>query len=202
MLHLQILLDFWFFFCKSLIIILFLVCILLQKIKRGRKPDGMCLVVGSCAHGFKENSSSDVIYSSSSVTKVADSNVQLFWEVNKSGVFPIVHNSHNDKGFNISLLIVAWTLKAFPAGSGPLDRTTYMFTYTEPQSTSPSLEDLLEEYWKLMPKYQVSFHFMSHLSLSFFLSKFLFLMSFGAGSLSWWIGNTESCIRNLSYIPK
>ncbi|CAD5320160.1 unnamed protein product [Arabidopsis thaliana] len=96
---------------------------ILKQIKRGRKPDGMCLVVGSCAHGFKENSSSDVIYSSSSVTRVADSNVQLFWE-------------------------------AFPAGSGPLDRTTYMFTYTEPQSTSPSLEDLLEEYWKLMPKYQ------------------------------------------------
>ncbi|KAF3543893.1 hypothetical protein DY000_02001717 [Brassica cretica] len=96
---------------------------ILKQIKGGRKPDGMCLVVGSCAHGFKENSSSDVIYSSSSVTKVADANVQLFWE-------------------------------AFPAGSGPLDRTTYMFTYTEPQSTSPSLEDLLEEYWKLMPKYQ------------------------------------------------
>lgn len=54
---------------------------MLQKIKGGRKPDGMCLVVGSCAHGFKENSSSDVIYSSSSVTKVADANVQLFWEV-------------------------------------------------------------------------------------------------------------------------
>ncbi|VVB07431.1 unnamed protein product [Arabis nemorensis] len=96
---------------------------ILKQIKRGRKPDGMCLVVGSCAHGFKENSLSDVIYSSSSVSKVADSNVQLFWE-------------------------------AFPAGSGPLDRTTYMFTYTEPQSSSPGLEDLLEEYWKLMPKYQ------------------------------------------------
>jgi hypothetical protein len=102
----------------------------------------MCLVVGSCAHGFKENSSSDVIYSSSSVTRVADSNVQLFWE-------------------------------AFPAGSGPLDRTTYMFTYTEPQSTSPSLEDLLEEYWKLMPKYQVSFlpsYITIFHQLSFFLS--------------------------------
>lgn len=81
---------FLIFFCNSLIILLFLLCIRLQKIKRGRKPDGMCLVVGSCAHGFKENSSSDVIYSSSSVTKVADSNVQLFWEVNKSGVFPIL----------------------------------------------------------------------------------------------------------------
>nr|AAC04499.1 hypothetical protein [Arabidopsis thaliana]AAM14990.1 hypothetical protein [Arabidopsis thaliana] len=108
---------------------------ILKQIKRGRKPDGMCLVVGSCAHGFKENSSSDVIYSSSSVTRVADSNVQLFWE-------------------------------AFPAGSGPLDRTTYMFTYTEPQSTSPSLEDLLEEYWKLMPKYQFRTIILLHSDIS------------------------------------
>jgi len=48
-----------------------------------------------------------------------------------------------------------------------------MFTYTEPQSTSPSLEDLLEEYWKLMPKYQVSFlpsYITIFHQLSFFLS--------------------------------
>lgn len=52
-----------------------------RQIRRGRKPDGMCLVVGSCARGFKDNSTSDVIYSSSSVKKVGDSEVQLFWEV-------------------------------------------------------------------------------------------------------------------------
>ena len=69
-------------------------------------------------------------------------------------VFSFLHNSLNNQE---SEAACCW-LKAFPAGSGPLDRTTYMFTYTEPQSTSPSLEDLLEEYWKLMPKYQVSFH--------------------------------------------
>ncbi|KAJ4730087.1 Lycopene beta/epsilon cyclase [Melia azedarach] len=94
-----------------------------KQIRRGRKPDGMCLVVGSCARGFKDNSTSDVIYSSSSVKKVGDSEVQLFWE-------------------------------AFPAGSGPLDRTTYMFTYIDPQPGSPKLEELLEHYWELMPEYQ------------------------------------------------
>lgn len=46
--------------------------------------------------------------------------------------------------------------QAFPAGSGPTDRTTYMFTYVDPQPQSPKLEELLEEYWKLMPEYQVS----------------------------------------------
>ncbi|CAK7349018.1 unnamed protein product [Dovyalis caffra] len=94
-----------------------------KQIRRGRKPDGICLVVGSCARGFIDNSTSDIIYSSSSVKKVGDSKVQYFWE-------------------------------AFPAGSGPLDRTTYMFTYVSPQPGSPKLEDLLEDYWDLMPEYQ------------------------------------------------
>lgn len=47
--------------------------------------------------------------------------------------------------------------QAFPAGSGPVDRTTYMFTYIDPQPGSPKLEELLDEYWDLMPKYQVIF---------------------------------------------
>lgn len=37
-----------------------------------------------------------------------------------------------------------------------MDRTTYMFTYVDPQPGSPKLEELLEEYWELMQDYQVS----------------------------------------------
>lgn len=48
-------------------------------------------------------------------------------------------------------------MKAFPAGSGPMDRTTYMFTYVDPQPGSPALEELLEDFWELMPDYQVRF---------------------------------------------
>lgn len=55
--------------------------------------------------------------------------------------------------FKISLNVP----QAFPAGSGPMDRTTYMFTYVNPQPGSPKLEELLEEYWDLMPHYQVRF---------------------------------------------
>ena len=36
-----------------------------------------------------------------------------------------------------------------------------MFTYVEPQPGSPKLEELLEEYWDLMPEYQASFLFLS-----------------------------------------
>ncbi|KAK6918830.1 hypothetical protein RJ641_017252 [Dillenia turbinata] len=94
-----------------------------KQIRCGRKPDGVCLVVGSCARGFKDNSTSDVIFSSSTVKKVGQSEVQYFWE-------------------------------AFPAGSGPMDRTTYMFTYVDPQPGCPKLEELLEDFWDLMPNYQ------------------------------------------------
>lgn len=83
----------------------------------------MCLVVGCCARGFEENSTSDVIYSSVNTRKVGNSELQYFWE-------------------------------AFPAGSGSADRTIYMFTYIDPRPGSPRLEDLLEEFWELMPNYQ------------------------------------------------
>lgn len=53
----------------------------LCKIRSGRKPDGMCLVVGACAHGFEKNTTSDIIFSSSSVKRAGNSGVQLFWEV-------------------------------------------------------------------------------------------------------------------------
>lgn len=59
--------------------------------------------------------------------------------------------------FSFQIELSLKTLQAFPAGSGPMDRTTYMFTYVEPQPMAPKLEELLEEYWDLMPEYQVNF---------------------------------------------
>ncbi|KAJ3707562.1 hypothetical protein LUZ61_011267 [Rhynchospora tenuis] len=96
---------------------------IVRQVRGGKKPDGMCLVVGTCCRGFDANTTSDVIYSSSSAKNIGNSPVQNFWE-------------------------------AFPAGSGPQDRTTYMFTYVDPQGEGPALEDLLEDYWDLMPAYQ------------------------------------------------
>ncbi|KAF0899097.1 hypothetical protein E2562_013336 [Oryza meyeriana var. granulata] len=96
---------------------------IVRQIRSGRKPDGVCLVVGTCARGFDRNTTSDIIFSSSSIKRAGNSGVQLFWE-------------------------------AFPAGSGPTDRTTYMFTYVDPQFGGPKLEELLETFWNLMPIYQ------------------------------------------------
>lgn len=45
--------------------------------------------------------------------------------------------------------------EAFPAGSGPEDRTTYLFTYVDADQRRPSLLALMDDYWRLMPSYQV-----------------------------------------------
>lgn len=123
------------------------------QIRCQRKPDGVCLVVGSCARGFKDNSTSDVIYSSSSVKKVGTSDAQYFWEVILSNISLVSTFFCWDFSIKLSLNVP----QAFPAGSGPMDRTTYMFTYVDPQPGSPKLEELLEEYWALLPNYQVIF---------------------------------------------
>ncbi|KAJ7526297.1 hypothetical protein O6H91_16G001100 [Diphasiastrum complanatum] len=97
---------------------------IVQQIRRGQPPDGVCLVVGTCARGFKLNRTSDIIFSNSPMVQVGDSKNQYFWE-------------------------------AFPAGSGPADRTIYLFTYADVTPSRPSLEKMLEDYWDLMPAYQV-----------------------------------------------
>ncbi|GAQ77784.1 Hypothetical protein KFL_000030600 [Klebsormidium nitens] len=98
---------------------------IVRQLRWGRKPDGVCLVVGACARGFPEetNTGGDVILTNAPATRKGRSPLQYFWE-------------------------------AFPAGSGPGDRTTYMFTYLDAHPDRPSLESLLEDYWQLMPKYQ------------------------------------------------
>lgn len=101
---------------------------LVRQLRHGDKPDGVCLVVGTCARGFPsdKNRSGDLIVTtgpSQEHNTFSVSNLQLFWE-------------------------------AFPAGSGPEDRTTYMFTYLDAHPDRPSLEELMELYWQKMPEYQ------------------------------------------------
>ena len=107
---------------------------IVRQVRHGRKPDGVCLVVGSCCRGFRveENQSGDVICT------VSPS------EPPDSGVASGQRSLHN--------LQLFW--EAFPAGSGPTDRTTYMFTYLDASSERPSFLHLMEHYWKAMPAYQ------------------------------------------------
>ena len=56
-----------------------------------------------------------------------------------------------DKGAG-SALQYFW--EAFPTGSGPGDRTTYLFTYMDAKPERPSVSDIFDDYWKLLPRYQ------------------------------------------------
>ena len=44
--------------------------------------------------------------------------------------------------------------EAFPAGSGPSDRTTYLFTYMDAKPERPSIMEIMNDYWELLPRYQ------------------------------------------------
>ncbi|BAW97723.1 lycopene cyclase CruP [[Synechococcus] sp. NIES-970] len=47
-----------------------------QQVRQGQKPDGVCLVVGSCAQGFADNNKGDLIYSCTPIRNQC----QYFWE--------------------------------------------------------------------------------------------------------------------------
>ena len=102
----------------------------------GRKPDGVCAVVGSCAAGFDKetNLMGDIIYTNTEIqNKGKNGQLQYFWE-------------------------------AFPVGIGRKGKepgtsdvkTTYMFTYMDASEDRPSLTTLMEDYWNELPTYQNS----------------------------------------------
>lgn len=49
---------------------------IVRQLRRGRRPDGVCLVVGSCATGYRDNQEADLM---ATVTGVAG-DCQYFWE--------------------------------------------------------------------------------------------------------------------------
>lgn len=49
---------------------------IVRQAKKGRKPDGICLVVGTCAKGFQHNETGDLIASFTPIQKQC----QYFWE--------------------------------------------------------------------------------------------------------------------------
>jgi flavin-dependent dehydrogenase len=104
--------------------------------RRGVKPDGVCAVVGSCASGFdnETNILGDIIYTNSMIQDKGENGMlQYFWEAFPVGI------GRNGKE---------------PGSSDT--KTTYMFTYMDANEKRPSLETLMEDYWRMLPKYQPS----------------------------------------------
>ena len=95
---------------------------IVQQVRWGQKPDGVCLVVGSCARGFDAaaNTTGDVIFTTSHSQPPAPAG---------SAASTAGAGAAAEQGvFNTQFF---W--EAFPAGSGPRDRTTYLFTYMDAQ---------------------------------------------------------------------
>ncbi|GAB0492172.1 hypothetical protein MMPV_003432 [Pyropia vietnamensis] len=98
----------------------------------GARPDGVCVVVGSCAEAaWPSNDGGDLLVAIDDVDTAA--RAQYFWEA-----FPA----------------------ATPPGTTPLPaagrscRTTYMFAYLDTAPTRPSLAALFDTYLARMPAYQ------------------------------------------------
>jgi hypothetical protein len=102
----------------------------------GRKPDGVCCVVGSCAGGYdrQSNIKGDIIYTNSEIQdKGKEGMLQYFWEA-----FPVnIGRNGNAPGTSDV-------------------KTTYMFTYLDADKSRPTLLTLMEDYWNLLPIYQPS----------------------------------------------
>lgn len=104
--------------------------------RHGVKPDGVCAVVGSCASGYDpvSNLFGDIIYTNTEIQdKGENGKLQYFWEA-----FPVnIGRNGNEPGSSST-------------------KTTYMFTYMDADEKRPSLEMLMEDYWKMLPDYQPS----------------------------------------------
>lgn len=92
------------------------------------EPSGVCIVVGSCARGYspERNTYSDIIYTDSTVSYTPPLN-------SSSPQLQIGKQSGSQSQY-------FW--EAFPAGSGPTDRTTYLFTYLDAKPERPSVAEV------------------------------------------------------------
>lgn len=100
-----------------------------KQIRGPVEPDGVCVVVGGCAKGFDpaNNTYSDLIYTDT----------------------PITFGMGEGKD---TALQYFW--EAFPTGSAKDERTTYLFTYMDAKEQRPSVGDIYDAYWDLLPRYQ------------------------------------------------
>eukprot|EP00315_Gephyrocapsa_oceanica_P039079 CAMPEP_0185426612 /NCGR_PEP_ID=MMETSP1365-20130426/14813_1 /TAXON_ID=38817 /ORGANISM="Gephyrocapsa oceanica, Strain RCC1303" /LENGTH=590 /DNA_ID=CAMNT_0028030669 /DNA_START=26 /DNA_END=1796 /DNA_ORIENTATION=+ len=97
--------------------------------RRGQRPDGVCVQVGSCARGAwarQWRGRGDFFVTEDDARYCGPrrcARAQLFWQ-------------------------------SFPSSGGEEERSTYLFTYLRPSEQMPGLLELMEEYWYSLPAYQ------------------------------------------------
>ena len=106
------------------------------QVRWGRKPDGVCLVVGACCRGFDPaaNTTGDVIFTNQH-SQPAAANGGSGGSGGSGGGGGASSSSSGSGGVTNAQYF--W--EAFPAGTDPRDRTTYMFTYVDADPRRPSV---------------------------------------------------------------
>ena len=100
---------------------------IVAQAREGALPEGACVVVGTCADGFapEANTFGDVIFSDKAMMPAGG-----------------------------AACPTQYFWEAFPASSSPTQRTTYLFTYMGLDPERPSVMEIIEDYWRLLPDYQ------------------------------------------------
>lgn len=111
---------------------------IMKQVRHGTRPDGVCIVVGSCAKGFdsSSNTTGDIIYTNA--PSDLELKCQMYWEAFPSSLPPSSSDSSSS------------------SSSASTERTTYMFTYLDGSETNPSIEQLFETYFQSLPQYQAA----------------------------------------------
>jgi hypothetical protein len=122
----------------------------------GVKPDSICMVFGSCAEGYnpERNRFSDAMYTFNPLQDFGShGRHQYFWES-----FPVGTNLTMPRTSNKSFFDMFAFGNSGDEGTQVKSstKTTFMFTYLDTQKRRPTLESLMDDYWKLLPTYQTS----------------------------------------------
>ena len=113
-----------------------------RQARAGQKPDGVCIVVGTCAKGYGEDP----------VVSPQSPNLRPQARLNNQGDLIYTNQGMTDDSSLKAPMQYFW--EAFPAGVGPDVRTTYLFTYVDANEGRPSLFRAFEDYWTLLEQYQ------------------------------------------------
>lgn len=124
----------------------------------GQRPDSMCMVFGSSAGGYNadRNRFADAMYTFNELQDFGSKgNHQYFWETFPVGT-KLTPPQRSDKQWFDK--VAFGNLQDMPTqGQVTSDvKTTYMFTYIDANKKRPSLESLMDDYFKLLPEYQKS----------------------------------------------
>lgn len=113
---------------------------LVAQVRQGEKPDGVCLVVGSCAQGYGENTTGDLIYTFTPITH----HCQYFWEAfpARDGRTTYLFTYGDAEGDRPSLeFLMAEYLRLLPEYQGvsleQLDFQRFLFSFFPAYKNSP-----------------------------------------------------------------